>query len=122
VSSAFPLIIADPLTTRTLSDELARAVRAVNRSNLSIYPIDTQGPVAPNASPSSTAHVSDGDIARDLDTPLNLRLTPEQRDEMLRDGFPMTRTVDRRPAATRLHVLVRDAPTGTAGSVVIAGR
>ena len=40
-----------------------------------------------------------------------------QRDELMREGFSMTRTLERRVPGSRLQVIVRDVPTGAAGSV-----
>jgi len=55
VSSAFPLVISDQFGPGTLSDEVSRAVRAVSSANISIYPVDTRGLVAPNSTPDATA-------------------------------------------------------------------
>lgn len=60
-----------------------------------------------------------GDLVKDLDKKLDLRLTRAQRDDLLREGFTMTRTVERRPDAQSLRVVVRDTPTGVAGSVLV---
>jgi len=35
------------------------------------------------------------------------------------EGFSTPRSVERRSPASRLHVVVRDAPSGVAGSIVI---
>jgi len=55
VSSAFPLVISDQFGARTLSEEVARAVRAVSSANITIYPVDTRGLIAPNSNPDATA-------------------------------------------------------------------
>jgi VWFA-related protein len=55
VSSAFPLVISEQFGPGTLSDEVSRAVRAVSTANISIYPVDTRGLVAPNSTPDATA-------------------------------------------------------------------
>jgi VWFA-related protein len=60
-----------------------------------------------------------GAVETDFAKTLNLRLTTAQRDQLLKDGFSMTRTISRIPDAT-LHVVVRDQPSGAAGSVTIA--
>jgi VWFA-related protein len=60
-----------------------------------------------------------GDLLKSFDKTLNLRLSSEQRDQILQEGFTMSRTVDLRPSASALHVVVRDAPSGRAGSVSI---
>jgi VWFA-related protein len=62
--------------------------------------------------------VRGGELIKHLDRTLNLRLNRAQRDDLMRDGFSMTRTIERR-GDSQLHVVVRDAPTGTAGSVRI---
>jgi VWFA-related protein len=61
-----------------------------------------------------------GSLVKDLEKTLNLRLTAEQRDQLLKEGFSMTRTVARTPGAS-LHVVVRDQPSGIAGSVTVRG-
>lgn len=50
---------------------------------------------------------------------MRLEFTDEQRAQMLRDGLRISRTVAPRAGADRLHVVVRDAPTGTTGSLII---
>lgn len=60
-----------------------------------------------------------GDLLKSFDKTLNLRLSSEQRDQILKEGFTMSRTVDIRPTASALHVVVRDAPSGRAGSLSI---
>jgi VWFA-related protein len=60
-----------------------------------------------------------GDLLKSFDKTLNLRLSSEQRDQILQEGFTMSRTVDTRPTAAALHVVIRDAPSGRAGSVSI---
>jgi VWFA-related protein len=60
-----------------------------------------------------------GELVKSFDKTLNLQLSREQRDQILQEGFTMSRTVDIRPSATALHVVVRDAPSGRAGSVSI---
>ena len=60
-----------------------------------------------------------GELVKSFDKTLNLQLSREQRDQILQEGFTMSRTVDIRPSAAALHVVVRDAPNGRAGSVSI---
>ena len=60
-----------------------------------------------------------GELVKSFDKTLNLQLSREQRDQILQEGFTLNRTVDIRPSATALHVVVRDAPSGRAGSVSI---
>jgi VWFA-related protein len=60
-----------------------------------------------------------GELVKSFDKTLNLQLSREQRDQILQEGFTMSRTVDIRPSAAALHVVVRDAPSGRAGSVSI---
>ena len=62
-----------------------------------------------------------GELLKSFDKTLNLRLSSEQRDQILQEGFTMSRTVDIRPSASALHIVVRDAPSGRAGSVSIPG-
>jgi hypothetical protein len=50
---------------------------------------------------------------------VTLRLTDAAREQMLRDGLTLDRTLTPRDGATRLHIVVRDAPTGTTGSLTI---
>jgi hypothetical protein len=38
---------------------------------------------------------------------------------MLRDGFSVDRVITLRPDSHRLHVIVRDVPSGAIGSVII---
>jgi len=60
-----------------------------------------------------------GELIKHLDRTLNLRLNRAQRDELMRDGFSMTRTIERRSGDSPVHIIVRDAPSGVAGSVRI---
>ena len=60
-----------------------------------------------------------GELVKYLDRTLNLRLNRAQRDELLRDGFSMTRTIERRSGESNVHVVVRGASSGVAGSVRI---
>jgi hypothetical protein len=65
--------------------------------------------------------LADGQLLKDLDKTLSLRLTSEQRDQLLKEGFSMTRTIALKPGAS-LRVVVRDQPTGIVGSVSVAPR
>jgi VWFA-related protein len=49
----------------------------------------------------------------------DIALTDEQHAQMLRDGFSFDRTVALRPDSHRLHVIVRDIPSGATGSLII---
>jgi len=60
-----------------------------------------------------------GELVKSFDKTLNLQLSREQRDQILQEGFTLSRTVDIRPTATALHVVVRDVASGRAGSVSI---
>jgi VWFA-related protein len=60
-----------------------------------------------------------GELIKHLDRTLNLRLNRAQRDELMREGFSMTRTIERRSGDSQVHIVVRDAPSGVAGSVRI---
>jgi len=48
-----------------------------------------------------------------------LEFTDEQRERMLRDGFTFDRGVQLRPDSHRLHIIVRDSPSGATGSVIV---
>lgn len=61
--------------------------------------------------------LQNGELLTDLDKTLSLRLTAEQRDQLLKEGFSMTRTIVLEPGAS-LRVAVRDQPSGVVGSVV----
>ncbi len=63
----------------------------------------------------------DGELLKDLDKTLSLRLSSAQRDQLLKEGFSMTRTVALKSGAS-LRVVVRDQPTGVAGSVSVVSR
>jgi hypothetical protein len=49
----------------------------------------------------------------------DIALTDGQHAQMLRDGFSFDRTVTLRPDSHRLHVIVRDIPSGATGSLII---
>jgi hypothetical protein len=48
-----------------------------------------------------------------------LEFTEEQHAQLLRDGLRVSRTVAPRAGAHRLHIVVRDAPSGATGSLII---
>jgi len=50
---------------------------------------------------------------------VNLTFTEVQHDQMMRDGFSFDRVVALRPDSHRLHVVVRDVPSGAIGSVIV---
>lgn len=60
-----------------------------------------------------------GELIKHLDRTLTLRLNRAQRDELMREGFSMTRTIERRSGDSPVHIVVRDAPSGVAASVRI---
>ena len=49
----------------------------------------------------------------------DLQFTDEQRERVLRDGFPFDRVIALRPDAHRVHVIIRDVPSGAIGSVLV---
>jgi len=49
----------------------------------------------------------------------DLQFTDAQRERVLRDGFPFDRVFALRPDAHRVHVIIRDVPSGAIGSVFI---
>jgi VWFA-related protein len=48
-----------------------------------------------------------------------LAFTDEQHERMLREGFTFDRNVQLRPDSHRLHIIVRDTPSGATGSVIV---
>jgi hypothetical protein len=48
-----------------------------------------------------------------------LEFTDAQHERLLRDGLRIPWTVALRAGAHRVHVVVRDAPTGLTGSLII---
>ena len=50
---------------------------------------------------------------------LDLQLTPESYERVLRDGLPYRRTISLNPRATVLRVIVRDTASGNLGSLTI---
>jgi VWFA-related protein len=50
---------------------------------------------------------------------VHLEFTFAQREQMLREGFSFDRVVALRPGSHRLHIVVRDVPSGATGSVII---
>jgi VWFA-related protein len=50
---------------------------------------------------------------------LHVRFSDEERDQIQREGFTVSRSFDVRPGVHQLHVVLRDATTGAAGSLRI---
>ena len=48
-----------------------------------------------------------------------LELTDEQHQRVLREGLNFDRTIVLRPDSHRLHIIVRDTPSGATGSVIV---
>jgi hypothetical protein len=61
----------------------------------------------------------DGRSVKSLDTTVDLSATDEKHAQMLKEGFSLTKQVALRSDAYRLHVVVRDVPTRTTGSLII---
>jgi VWFA-related protein len=61
----------------------------------------------------------DGRQFSSLDTTIPLRFTTETRDQMLRDGLSLTRTITLRPDLHQVRVVARDDATGEVGTVTI---
>ena len=62
---------------------------------------------------------ADGRFFKSLDTTVNLGANAERYAQMLSEGFTLTHTITLREGASRLHVVVRDAPSRTIGSLII---
>ena len=45
--------------------------------------------------------------------------TERQPDQMLREAFSFDRVIALRPDSHRLHIIVRDVPSGAIGSVIV---
>lgn len=63
--------------------------------------------------------VPDGRLFRAFSGAVGLTLTAERRDLLMKDGLEMSRTLTVRPDASQVRILVRDAPTGTTGSLIV---
>jgi VWFA-related protein len=63
--------------------------------------------------------LSDGRFVKSLDTTVDLSATDEKHALMLQEGFSLTKQIVLRNDAHRLHVVVRDVPTRTTGSLII---
>ncbi|MDO8680510.1 MAG: VWA domain-containing protein [Acidobacteriota bacterium] len=61
----------------------------------------------------------DGRSFKTMDTTINLSATDEKHAQMLQEGFTLTKQIELRDNAYRLHVVVRDVPTRTTGSLII---
>ena len=57
-----------------------------------------------------------GDPVKELNKTLSLRLSNDQRYQLLKEGFTISRTIAVRPDAS-IHIVIRDAAGGVAGSV-----
>ncbi len=66
-----------------------------------------------------TQSLPDGQSFKSMDTTVNLSATEEKHAQMLEEGFTITSKVVPRDQAYRLHVVVRDVPTRTTGSLII---
>jgi VWFA-related protein len=60
-----------------------------------------------------------GQFSKSMDTSVSLSATDERHDQMLKEGFTLTSKVMLRDQAYRLHVVVRNVPTRTTGSLII---
>lgn len=61
----------------------------------------------------------EGKLFKSVDSNVDLRLSSELRDRMLKQGLVVNKKVALRDDAHRLNVLVRDLPTGAMGSLII---
>lgn len=61
----------------------------------------------------------DGQFFKSMDTTVSLSATVEKHTQMLKEGFTLTSKVVLRDNAYRLHIVVRDVPTRTTGSLII---
>jgi hypothetical protein len=50
---------------------------------------------------------------------VDLVFTDAQHNQMLRDGFSFDRVITLRPDSHRLHIIIRDVPSGAIGSVIV---
>lgn len=62
---------------------------------------------------------AEGKLFKSVDSNVELRLSSELRERMLKQGLVLNKKVALRDDAHRLHVLVRDLPTGAMGSLII---
>lgn len=60
-----------------------------------------------------------GQTFKSFASTVELEFTDEQREKMLREGFSFDRVIALRPDGHRLHIVVRDVPSGATGSVII---
>jgi VWFA-related protein len=61
----------------------------------------------------------DGRTFKTMDTTVDLSANDDKHAQMLQEGFTLTKQVVLRSDAYRLHVVVRDVPTRTTGSLII---
>lgn len=66
-----------------------------------------------------TQSLPDGRFFKSLDTTLDLTPSDAEYEQMMQEGFSLTKQIVLRSDAYRLHVLVRDVPTRTTGSLII---
>lgn len=62
---------------------------------------------------------AEGKFSKNVDSNVDLRLSSELRDRMLKQGLVVNKKIALRDDAHRLHVLVRDLATGAMGSLII---
>jgi VWFA-related protein len=62
---------------------------------------------------------TEGKLFKSFDQNVDLRLTDELRERMLRQGLIVNKKLELRDDAHRVHVLVRDLRSGTTGSLII---
>lgn len=63
----------------------------------------------------------DGRFFKTMDTTIDLSASDDEHAQMLEEGFSLTKQVVLRNDAYRLHVVVRDVPNRTTGSLIIPG-
>ncbi len=61
----------------------------------------------------------DGRFFKSMDTTIDLSPSDEAHDQMLREGFTLTKQIALRGDDYRLHVVVRDVPSRATGSLII---
>lgn len=61
----------------------------------------------------------DGRVFKSFAATVDLRFTDAEREQLLREGFSVSRTIPLRPDAHRVHVVVRDVPSAATGSVIV---
>jgi hypothetical protein len=104
--------------TVVVEDGSGRPVEGLSRADFTVYEVGVEVPIEIFAPPPAKASPR-GAISRRLPRTCSSEFTDEQRVQLRRDALHISRTVALRAGATRLHVVVRDAPTATTGSLII---